>query len=74
MKRHSIKYRLMEIVTLYKYYEIIQTYLAFEVSKVGDLSRGWPDGSFFNSYYTELYERALLYSLNYSSLFLIRTL
>ena len=24
------------------------------VSKVGDLSRGWPEGSLFNSYYTEV--------------------
>ena len=23
-------------------------------SKVGDLSRGWPEGSLFNSYYTEV--------------------
>ena len=24
------------------------------ISKVGDLSRGWPKGSLFNSYYTEV--------------------
>ena len=24
------------------------------VSKVGDHSRGWPEGSLFNSYYTEM--------------------
>ena len=25
-----------------------------KVSNVGDVSRGWPEGSFFNSYYTEV--------------------
>ena len=29
-------------------------------SKVGDLSRGWPGGSLFNSYYTEAQGRVLL--------------
>ena len=31
-------------------------------SKVGDLSRGWPEGSLFNSYFTEVLGRALLHS------------
>ena len=25
-----------------------------KVSKIGDLSQGWPEGSLFNSYYTEV--------------------
>ena len=25
-----------------------------KVSKVGDLSQGWPEGSLFNSYYTKV--------------------
>ena len=29
-------------------------YLHLEAYKVGDLSRGWPKGFFFNSYYTEV--------------------
>ena len=43
-------------------------------SKVGDLSRGWPEGSLFNNYYTEVEERVLLLSLIFSPLPLIRTL
>ena len=43
-------------------------------SKVGDLSRGRPEGSLFYSYYTEVYGRALLLSLDCSTLFLIRTI
>ena len=42
--------------------------------KVGDRSRGWPEGSIFNSYYIEVSGRALLLSLDCSALPLIRTL
>ena len=44
------------------------------ISKVGDRSRGRPEGSLFNSYYTEVWGRALLQSLDYSTLPLIDTL
>ena len=44
------------------------------VSKVGDRSWGRPEGFLFNSYYTEVYGRALLPSLDCSILPLIRTL
>ena len=44
------------------------------VSKVGDRSRGWPEGSPFHSYYTEVLGRALLHSLDCSTLPLICTL
>ena len=44
------------------------------ISKVGDCSWGRPEGSLFNSYYTEVYGRALLLSLNCSTLLLISTL
>ena len=44
---------------------ILEKYLN---SKVGDLSRGWPEGSHFNSYYTEVLGRALLHSQDCSSL------
>ena len=37
-----------------------------EISKVGDLSQGWPEDSLFNSYYTELSGRTLLLSLDCS--------
>ena len=37
-------------------------------------SRGWPEGSLFNSYYTEVSGRALLLSLDCSTLPLIRAL
>ena len=43
-------------------------------SKVGDCSQGRPEGSLFNSYYTKVYGRALLLSLDCSTLTLIRTL
>ena len=44
------------------------------ISKVGDRSRGRPEGSLFNSYHTEVQGRALLLSLDCSTLLLIRTL
>ena len=43
-------------------------------SKVGDRSKGRPEGSLFNSYYTEMQGRAQLLSLYCSTLPLIRTL
>ena len=44
------------------------------VSKVGGRSRGRPEGSLFNSHYTEVLERALYLYLDHSTLPLIRTL
>ena len=43
-------------------------------SKVGDCSQGWPEGSLFNSYFTEVYGRALLLSLDCPTLPSIYTL
>ena len=43
------------------------------ISKVGDHSRGWPEGSFFDSYYTGVLGRALFLSLDCSTLPTIRT-
>ena len=43
-------------------------------SVVGDSSRGRPEGSLFNSYYTEVKGRALLLSLDCSTLDWIRSL
>ena len=43
------------------------------LSKAGDRSRKRPEGSLFNSYYTEVSGRALLLSLDCSTLPLIRT-
>ena len=54
-------------------YIYIYIYIRLKVSKVGDRSRGRPEGSFFNSYYTEV-GRALPLSLNCTTLPLIRTL
>ena len=45
-----------------------------QVSKVGNLSRGWPEGSLLNSSYTKVYGRALLLSLDCFTLPLILTL
>ena len=42
--------------------------------KVGDCSRGQPEGPLFISYYTEVLGRTLLFSLDCSTLLLIRTL
>ena len=44
------------------------------LSKDGDCSRGRLEGSLFNSYYTKVLGMALLLSLDYSTLPLIRTL
>ena len=46
----------------------------FYLVKLADLSRGQPKDSLFNSYYTKVLERALLLSLDCSTLPLIRTL
>ena len=40
-------------VMQFLYMSIILNRFIF-ISEVGDLSRGWPEGSFFNSYYTEV--------------------
>ena len=53
---------------------IVCTCIYISKSKVGDLSRGWPKGSLFNSYYTEELGRTLLHSLDFSTLPLIHTL
>ena len=44
------------------------------ILKAGDHSRGWPEGSLFDSYYTKVLGRALLLSLGCPTLPLIRTL
>ena len=46
----------------------------YKLSKVGNRSRGQPEGSFFNSYNNEMQGRVLLLSLDCSTLPLIRTL
>ena len=48
--------------------------LVIQKSKFSDLSWGWPEGSFFNSFYTEVLGRAQFLSLDCSTLPLIRTL
>ena len=42
--------------------------------KVGDRSRGWPEGSLFDSYFTKMLGRAQLLSLYCTTLLLIHTL
>ena len=42
--------------------------------KIGDLSQGWPKGSLFDSYYTNVLGRVPLPSLDFSTLLLILTL
>ena len=54
-------------------YSIPKEILTF-ISKVGDRSGGRPEGSLFNSYYTEMKGRALLHFLDGFTLPLIRTL
>ena len=49
-------------------------YIYIYISKVGDRSRGRREGSLFNRYYTEVYGRALLLSLDRPNLPLICTL
>ena len=54
--------------------QIIYIYIYIEVSKVDDQSRRQPEGSLFNSYYTEVLGRTLLLSQDCSTLPLLRTL
>ena len=49
-------------------------YLQWKLMFIGDCSRGRPESSLFNSYYTEVLGRALLLSLDCSTLPLIRIL
>ena len=51
-------------------HEAIGIEIRAQVSKVSNYGRGWPEGSLFNSYYTEVKRRALLLS----ALLLILTL
>ena len=48
--------------------------LIYIYSVVGDRSRGQPEGALFNTYYPEVLGRALLHSMDCSTLPLIRTL
>ena len=43
-------------------------FVRWEVSKVATLVEGDPKAPFFNSYYTKVYRRALILSLDYSTL------
>ena len=43
-----------EYLKTYRFDEIILIQDNYYVSKDGDLNRGWPKGSLFNSYYTEV--------------------
>ena len=54
--------------------DVKQGRLLYEVSKVVWLSQGRPEGSLFNSYYTEVLGRVLRLSLDCSTLPLIHTL
>ena len=50
---------------------MLKTALSISKSKVGNRSRGQQEDFLFNSYYTEVYGRAVLYSLDCSTLPLI---
>ena len=55
----------------------IETITWNDISRIGkldDRSRGWPEGFLFNSYYTEVLGKALLYSLDCFTLPWIHTL
>ena len=38
---------------LFQILHMVEGLCKYKVSKVGDRSRGWPEGSLLNSYYTE---------------------
>ena len=60
------------VLFIYKYSKL---YVCInKVSKVGDVSRGWPEGSLFDSYYTNVWGRALYLFQDWSTLPLIHTL
>ena len=52
----------------------VYIYIYISKNKVGNRNWGWPKGSPFNSYYTEVLERVLLLSLDCSTLPFIYTL
>ena len=49
---YGFKYSYLIQLNIYLF-EIIANFINVS-SKVGDRSRGWPEGSLFNSYYTEV--------------------
>ena len=51
---NSFKYYLSANFEMVSSIVIQNIYHLFLSSKVGDRSRGWPEGSLFNSYYTEV--------------------
>ena len=57
-----------------RYKDTNERYKDANESKVGDCSRGRPEGSLFNCYYAEMLGRTLFVSLDCSTLPLIRTL
>ena len=56
------------------HFEICMINYGISKNKVGGRSRGWPEGSLFDSYNIEVYGRALLLFLGCSTLPLKRTL
>ena len=63
----------IELIWFVHVYQNKTKQLQINVIKAGDHSRGWPEGSLFNSYYTKVWGRALLLFLDCSTLPLIRT-
>ena len=61
-------------INLCRLFNAKSIFIQISKSKVGDHSRGRPEGSLFNSYYTEVLGRVLLLSLGCSTLPLIYTL
>ena len=68
----------LSILFIYKLYQyslfICSINTLYHMSKVGDLSRWWPEGFLFNGYNTDIWGRALLHSLDCPTLPLILTL
>ena len=61
-------------LTLMGSYDKDTNCLTIYISKVSDLSRGWPEGSFYNCYYTDVLGRALFHNQDCFTLPLIITL
>ena len=62
------------MMIIYYPYIMIMMIIFYAYIKVADCSRGRPEGSFFNSYYTKVQGRVLLLSQDCSTLPLIRIL
>ena len=69
--KFKVKSEAIQLTEHYRLLDKVQILIEMNSDVVGNRSRGRPEGSLFNSYYTEVEERALFLSLDCSTLSLI---